>query len=229
MTVFVVVAAVALSLVLGAVWSLYLPLPDRLKGNALAFGGGALLSSLILELFQPAIDATGAAPAALALLSGAVVFALVDHWVDEVWGSRSGLGLMVAVSLDGLPENLVLGVELIGASARDVAAFATAIVLSNLPESASGAQNMRARGWSDRRILTLWVGAALILSAVTIAGRSLLAGADDATLGLIRAFAAGAIIAALVTELFPQAYRDDDDLTGVSSALGVICAALLSQ
>ena len=187
------------------------------------------MSSLILELFQPAIDATGAAPAALALLSGAVVFALVDHWVDEVWGSRSGLGLMVAVSLDGLPENLVLGVELIGASARDVAAFATAIVLTNLPEAASGAQNMRARGWSDRRILTLWVGAALILSAVTIAGRSLLAGADDATLGLIRAFAAGAIIAALVTELFPQAYRDDDDLTGVSSALGVICAALLSQ
>ncbi|WP_323764759.1 zinc transporter [Marinovum sp.] len=229
MTVLLVVAAVALSLVVGAAWSLYLPLPARLKANGLAFGGGALLSSLILELFQPAIDITGAGPAALALLAGAVIFALVDHCVDEVWGARSGVGLLVAVSLDGLPENLVLGVELIGASLREVLALAAAIFLSNLPEAAGGAQRMAASGWSNRKILSIWSCAALLLSAVTLAGNLLLDGAGAETLGLIRAFTAGAITAALVTELFPEAYRGDDDLTGVSSALGVVGAALLSQ
>lgn len=229
MTVALTVGAVALSLLIGAAWSLYFPLPDRLKANALAFGGGALLSSLILELFQPTIDTTGAAPAALALLAGAASFALIDHWVDEVWGARSGVGLLVAVSLDGLPENLVLGVELIGASLREVLAFATAIFLSNLPEAAGGAQNMRAKGWSKPRIMAIWGATAVLLSAVTLGGLWLLGDAEQATLGLIRAFAAGAITAALVTELFPEAYRGDDDLTGVTSACGVVAAALLSQ
>ena len=85
------VAAVAASLLIGAAWGYALPLPERVEGNLLAFGGGALLSSLVLELFLPAMETAGAGPASLALLAGAAGFAIVDHWVDEVWGGRSGL------------------------------------------------------------------------------------------------------------------------------------------
>ncbi len=221
------VATVALSLLLGAVWGLFLPLPDRLKGNAMAFGGGALLSSLVIELYVPAMETSGTGAASAALLVGAVGFAVIDHWVDEVWGSSTGLGLLAAISLDGVPENLALGVDLIGASAREVSGLAAAIFLSNLPEAAGGARNMRAKGWRTRRVLGLWTGAALVLSGVTVAGNLFLDGASGQSLGLIRAFAAGAVVSSLVTELFPQAHRDGDDLTGVASAIGVICAAWL--
>ncbi|MEQ8292702.1 MAG: zinc transporter [Roseovarius sp.] len=223
------VVAVAASLLIGAAWGYFLPLPERVKGNLLAFGGGALLSSLVLELFMPAMDTAGAGPASLALLAGAAGFAIVDHWVDEIWGGQSGLSLLAAISLDGIPENLALGVDLIGAGAREVSAFAAAIMLSNLPEAAAGARNMRERGWSGRRVALIWGIAALILSGVTIGGNLLLQEAGDGPLGLIRAVAAGAVVASLVTELFPQAHRDGDDLTGVASACGVICAAVLSR
>ncbi|MEQ8899362.1 MAG: zinc transporter [Roseovarius sp.] len=223
------VIAVALSLLLGAAWGYCLPLPEAVKGNMLAFGGGALLSSLVLELFVPAMDSAGAGPASLALLAGAAGFAIVDHWVDEIWGGQSGLSLLAAISLDGVPENLALGVDLIGSGLREVSAFAAAVVLSNLPEAAAGARNMRDNGWSGRRVAVIWAVAALILSGVTIGGNLLLQDAGEGPLGLIRAVAAGAVVASLVTELFPQAHRESDDFTGIASACGVICAALLSR
>ena len=88
---------------------------------------------------------------------------------------------------------------------------------------------MRNNGWSARRVAALWGIAALVLSGVTIGGNLLLQDAGDSPLGLIRAVAAGAVVASLVTELFPQAHRDGDDLTGIASACGLVCAAVLSR
>ena len=55
-------------------------------------------------------------------------------------------GLLAAVTLDGVPENLALGVSLVGSEGelRGVIALLVAIFVSNLPESLVGAVAMRA-------------------------------------------------------------------------------------
>lgn len=228
MTSTLIIAAIALSLIIGAAWGLFLPLPARLKGNAMAFGGGALLSSLVLELFVPAINSAGMTAAATALLLGALVFSVLDHVIDEVWTNAGGIAVLAAISLDGIPENFALGAEMAQSSGAGFSALAGAIFLSNLPEAAAGAHSMRDR-WSRRNVMALWSGTALVLSGCTLAGRWALTDVQPETLSLISAFAGGAVIASLVTEIFPQAHREDDDLTGLSSALGVICATMLSR
>ena len=67
--------------------------------------------------------------------------------------SGVGLALLAAVTLDGVPENLALGVSLVGGLSLSLL---VAIFFSNLPEALVGAVAMResepsrcaSRGWA---------------------------------------------------------------------------------
>jgi ZIP family zinc transporter len=161
--------------------------------------------------------------------AGAIVFAVADYLIDEKWGSNSGGGLLAAITLDGIPENLALGVALIGAGGMEVAALAGSILLSNLPEAAGGARAMTADGRSKGTVMLLWIGTAALLALAAIIGNLALAGVGEGTLAVIRCFAAGAVVASLATEVFPQAFREDRHWAGVATALGVILAFSLSS
>lgn len=220
----ILIGVVSGALILGAVWGAMLPLPERLKGAVMAFAGGALITSLAFELFKPAAEQTSVWLAAVALLGGAVTFTGIDYLIDERWGAKGGGGLLAAVTLDGIPENLALGVSLIGASFSQVAALAAAIFASNLPEAAGGAANLKQQGWSMTKIIGLWAATAALLSAAAWAGNTLFADASDTLLAILRAFAGGAVVASLATEVFPQAYRESHHEAGVATALGLVFA-----
>lgn len=224
-----VALVVAGALIAGAVWGLWGRLGDRTEGFLIALAGGALLLSVVTELIEPSLEPAGLSLASAGVLAGAAVFTAIDYWVDEKWGDNSGGGLLAAVTLDGVPENLALGVALIGAGLPEVAALAGSIMLSNLPEAAGGARDMHKSGLSRPRTLALWGGTALILALTTVGGQSLLAGADEAVLAQIRCFAAGAVIASLATEVFPKAFREGHHLAGVATALGAVLALALSS
>ncbi len=121
---FAVVLVVSGALVAGAAWGIYGRLPDRLEGFLVALAGGALLLSVTTELIQPSIDKSSVFHAMLGVAAGAIVFCGLDYLIDEKWGSNSGGGLLAAITLDGIPENLALGVALIGAGGLEVAALA---------------------------------------------------------------------------------------------------------
>ncbi|GMM93667.1 ZIP family metal transporter [Qipengyuania sp. MTN3-11] len=226
---FAVVLVVSGALVAGAAWGIYGKLPKRLEGFLVALAGGALLLSVTSELIEPSIQKSSVFHAMLGVAAGAVVFAIADYWIDEKWGSDSGGGLLAAITLDGIPENLALGVALIGAGGLEVAALAGSILLSNLPEAAGGARAMAEGRHSKGKVIALWAGTAALLSAAAIAGNLLLSGVGEGTLAVIRCFAAGAVVASLATEVFPQAFREDSHLAGVATALGVILALVLGH
>ena len=227
--VFAVVLVVSGALIAGAAWGIYGRLPDRLEGFLVAMAGGALLLSVTTELIEPSIDKSSVFHAMLGVAAGAIVFCGFDYLIDEKWGSNSGGGLLAAITLDGIPENLALGVALIGAGGLEVAALAGSILLSNLPEAAGGAKEMRGNGRSRGKIFALWAGTAVLLSAAAIAGNLLLEGASETHLGAIRCFAAGAVIASLAIEVFPQAFREDDYWAGIATAIGAVLAFLLGS
>lgn len=224
-----VIVVVSGALIVGAVWGVYGSLPRNVEGFVVALAGGALLVSATIELIQPSIAAVSVWAAMGAVLAGAVAFSVLDYGVKRHWGSDSGGGLLAAITLDGVPENLALGVALIGAGPRQVAALAGSILLSNLPEAAGGAASMAGDGRSKRSVVALWAATAVLLSGAALAGNVLLADASHAVLGLIRSFAAGAVVASLGTEVFPRAFKEAGDAVGVATALGLVLAILLSQ
>lgn len=220
LTMAITVLVVSGALLVGAAWGIYGRLRPGLEGFLIAVAGGSLLVSLVTELVQPSIEESALPVALLGLAAGAAVFAAVDYWIDEKVGADSGGGLLAAITLDGVPENLALGVALIGAGAPQVAALAGSIFLSNLPEAAGGAREMT-KGRSKAAVFGLWAATAALLSAAAIVGNLLLKGASPHLLAVIRCVAAGAVVASLATEVFPKAFGEDRHWAGIATALGV--------
>jgi ZIP family zinc transporter len=227
-TLALIIVVVSSALVGGAVWGSFGAVPTTTTGVLFSIAGGALITSLAFELIEPAARTSGNVVALTGLMAGAVVFTAIDHLVDEVWSGGGGLGILSAVTLDGIPENLALGVGLIGAKASDVAALAGAILLSNLPEAAGGAQDLADADWSRARNIGLWASVATILAASTVTGNLALAGLDQTWLSWIRTFAAGAVLASLATEVFPQAFHDARHWSGIAVAIGFVVTFMLS-
>ena len=228
LTVLLVIAVVSGALIAGALWAIYGKFRGRVEGIVVAIAGGSLLLSLVLELIQPAMEKSSTTTAVLGVLAGAAIFASVDYLIDEKWGSESGGGMLAAITLDGIPENLALGVALIGAGAPEIAALAGSIMLSNLPEAASGARAMRDdRGFSKAKILGIWALTAAVLSACALLGNLFLERLTDDLLAFISCVAAGAVTASLTTEVLPQAHRQATHWAGFATAIGLVLALLL--
>lgn len=241
-------------LVLGAFLGCKVKLPERLLAAVLAFAAGALITALTFELFEESVERGGAMRAALGLAVGAVVFTgasvLIDRYVtpgDDGEGSitldkdaaarerpaatasvgaGAGLALLAAVTLDGVPENVALGIT-VGDGGGSLALLA-AIFVSNLPESLVGASSMRAQGRSTHYAVGLWSAAAVLLAGAVLVGAGPLSTASDEVISLPLAFAAGAVIASLADTLMPQAFEKGGPLVALSTALGFVLSFLLA-
>jgi ZIP family zinc transporter len=138
----------------------------------------------------------------------------------------AGLALLAAATLDGVPENIALGVSL-GEGTGGLALLA-AIFVSNLPEALVGAASMRSQGRSGRSIMVLWSVCAALLVVAVVLGAGPLSGSDPETISLPLAFAAGAVIAALADTIMPEAYEHGGPAVALSTAAGFVLSFVLS-
>jgi zinc transporter, ZIP family len=233
--------AASSALVIGAaIGTLYSP-PKRLTGVLLAFASGALISALAFELFEEAFELGGAVRSGLGLLAGAAVFVATDSALDRyvvghpgpeerevvAKGARSGVGwaLLAAVTLDGVPENLALGVSLVeGASVS----LLVAIFASNLPEALVGAVAMRDEERSPRTVLGTWLACAALLAIAVVLGNRLAGGLDDSVLAVALGFAGGAVLASLADTLMPEAFEHGRPLNAFATAGGFFLSFVLA-
>jgi zinc transporter, ZIP family len=197
----------------------------------LAFASGALITAVAFELFEAAFEHGGAWRAGTALVVGAVVFIAVDEALERrkqrrmAGGGAVGFALLAAVTLDGVPENLAMGVALIESHS---ATLLVAIFASNLPEAVVGAQRMRDAGLSPRRVLAIWSVTAVLLALAVVAGYGLLEGIDERSLAWPLGFAGGAVLASLADTLMPEAYRDGGPRVALATTLGFLVSFLVS-
>jgi zinc transporter, ZIP family len=136
------------------------------------------------------------------------------------------LALLAGVTLDGLPENVALGVSL--GEAGGVLALLAAIFVSNMPEALVGSASMRAQGRSAGFVVGTWSAAALITAFGVVIGAGPLAAADPTTISLPLAFAAGAVLASLADTLMPEAYEQGGAFVALSTTAGFILSFMLS-
>ena len=233
--------AASSALVLGSAIGTRFRPPERVTGVLLAFASGALISALAFELFDEAFHLGGATRAGLGLLAGAAAFVAIDSALDRyvtgdpgaqqrevnAKGARGGVGwaLLAAVTLDGVPENLALGVSLVeGASLT----LLVAIFFSNLPESLVGAVAMRDEGRSGRTVLSTWAACAALLTLAVIAGRALGGGLSDEVLAVALGFAGGAVLASLADTLMPEAFEHGRPWNSFATAAGFFLSYVLA-
>jgi zinc transporter, ZIP family len=214
------------ALVIGAALGCFRTPPKRLTAGMLAFASGALIVAVAFELFEPAHRQAGLARASAALLVGAAIFIAADLLIDRFAGAEAaGLTLVAAVTLDGVPENLALGVGLAESGSY---ALLASIVVSNLPEAFGGAAQMREGGASSARVLSVWGVTAALLAVALIAGRVAADNASEEWLGMLTAFAAGAVLASLADTLMPEAYADGGPLAAFATSGGFLVAYALT-
>src|SRR4051794_3320856 len=166
----------ASSLVIGALLGLARTWPALVIGLVLGFGAGALVSAVSFELVEEGAQVGGPGVLALGLGTGALTYFGADQLIERGDAPSSGQGagpaLALGAFLDGIPEQLVLGIGLAAGEGVSVGLLA-AIFVSNLPEAVGSATEMRAGGTPATKVLRLWVAIAVVCALATPAGYAL--------------------------------------------------------
>jgi len=227
------------SLVIGALLALGRRWSERQVGVVLAFGAGALISAVSFELAGEGLRVGGLGATAVGLAAGALTYFCLDGTIARRFstgrsrggrsqGGDAGAALALGAFLDGIPEQLVLGIGLAAGEGVSVGLL-VAIFVSNLPEAIGSASEMRAAGTARRGVLVLWCAVAAICTLASVAGY----GIADLTSGDLRAaidgFAAGALLVMLIDSMIPEATRELGRSAGLATTFGFAVATALSS
>jgi ZIP family zinc transporter len=232
-------ALAASSLVIGAAVAFARKWSHRQVGSVLAFGAGALISAVSFELVEEGLAVGGLGSTAIGLGIGAVTYYLADGAIGRrhsggrgkpgrAQASNSGTALALGAFLDGIPEQLVLGIGLAAGKGISVGLI-VAIFVSNLPEAIGSATEMRAAGRSRERILRLWGIVALICLVATVVGYGIADVAPDELRAGINGFAGGALLVMLIDSMIPDARKQAGRTAGLLTVLGFAVAVALSS
>ena len=219
-------------LIIGAALALLRTWPPRWLGIVLGFGAGALMASIAFELWEEGLDLAGPIPLIVGVVGGALAYFIADRILDaraaksKNQGSGAGVPLALGALLDGIPEQLVLGIGL--ASGEPVSIALVVAIVSNLPESIGSAADLLKGGMAKSRVLLLWAGISVVCALATVAGFGLASATGDDFRAGASGFAAGALLVMLVDSMVPDAQEKAKQVTGLATVLGFALAAGLS-
>jgi ZIP family zinc transporter len=228
-------ALAASSLLLGALLAFARPWPSRQVGLVLAFGAGALISAVSFELAAEGVIVGSAGSTAAGLAAGALTYYALDGALasrmssgrgrsGRAESSEAGVALALGAFLDGIPEQLVLGIGLAAGNGVGVGLL-VAIFVSNLPEAIGSATGMHT---SKRNIIALWLAVAAVCALATVAGLAIADSVSGKFQAGINGFAAGALLVMLTDSMFPEARKKGGNAAGLVTVLGFAVAAALT-
>lgn len=230
-----------LSLVVGAFVGLTFHLKQKVIAAFMAFGSGVLICALTFGLMEEAFRHGGFDAVIIGFLVGGATFISGDYLLHVYGGRRhkrrqlyqsrrntSGLAITLGAVLDGIPESIALGIALFNNAATGFLML-VAIFLSNFPESIASLAGLKSEGFSKRRIFFLWVIVGLVGLGVTVASFVFLHDVPKILLGLLEAFAAGAILAMLADSMIPEAYEEGGTAVGLLTVFGFLVAFIISK
>jgi zinc transporter, ZIP family len=219
-------ALAASSLVIGALLGLAREWPQAMVGGVLAFGAGALISAVSFDLVEEGAALGGPGTIGGGLAVGALTYFVADRTLERKT-SGAGTALALGAFLDGIPEQLVLGIGLATGEGVSVGLL-VAIFVSNLPEAIGSSTDMREAGVRAARIRALWLAVAAICTVATVAGFAAADAVSDDLKAAINGFAAGALLVMLIDSMIPEARAKAGRAAGLVTVLGFAVAFSLS-
>lgn len=213
-------------------------LRETTQNVMLAFAAGVMLAATFFSLLLPALDEaeTGlgsrygaAAGVIVALLLGALAMHFAHHLVPhEHFGPKGRENadktklrrvwlFVIAIALHNFPEGLAVGIAAGGGNLADGLGVTLGIGLQNMPEGLAVAVALRSQGYSRHSAF----GVAMLSGALEPLGGLVGAGAlaiSGALLPWALAFAAGAMLFIISSEVIPETHRQGAE-RGATSAL----------
>lgn len=230
------------SLFFGALAGVAFKLKQKTIARFMAFGSGVLICALTFELMDEAFKQGGFDAAIIGFLAGGLTFILGDYLISIRGGRRhrqhhpfsaksngsSGGAITLGAILDGVPETVAMGIALFFGQGGGLLMLA-AVALSSFPEGISSVTGLRKEGYSNKKIYLIWFIVAIVLTAVAVLSFYFLHNLDPNNIGIIEAFAAGAILAMLADTMMPEAFEEGGFSIAILTVLGFLVAFILSR
>jgi CRP-like cAMP-binding protein len=144
---------------------------------------------------------------------------------EQRGGSKVALAIWLGIALDGIPESLIIGGSMEGASVS--AALIGGLFLANFPESMSSAVVMKKQGSNSLPIIGMWFLLMIMTAAGAAVGNIFIADAPRHLHGLLEGMAAGAMLAMIAQTMLPEAYNHGGWLTGLMTVTGFLAAIFM--
>jgi zinc transporter, ZIP family len=215
-------------LVIGGLLVYWYKVPAKWVGWLGGYGAGALFSAIAFDLI-PGADVLSRQMVVVWLMVGALVFAGLDHLIEQRFGERAGaLGIVLGSIIDGVPECVIFGVQIATGVAISTA-FLAAVMVSNIPQSIAPSADLAVQGEPKRKVARMWV---LVVAICALAGGVAYAfgvRVPGATGAAVSAFAAGGLICMLVTSLIPFSFERGGLIAGIWAVAGFAMSFLQQQ
>jgi zinc transporter, ZIP family len=243
------------ALIVGAllVWKFPALKKPVVVGVLMAFGAGAVISAVAIDLVAVSYDEAGELPTALGIAIGCLVYFLIIRLLERkgveeqpaelMDGSETHIAphseshgatrkearnLTVGMVIDGVPESIAVGLTLHTAAMGVSAALVGSIFIAAIPEAIGIAAAMLAGGIAIGAVL-LRFSAIVIIGAVFAAiGYTLMSGASDSAQAFIQSIAAGALLVVVIDEMIPIAVRSIKGWAGIIGVAGFVFSAALT-
>jgi ZIP family zinc transporter len=176
-------------------------LENEIRHGVIAFGGGALLSSVALVLVPEGMRNLGPMMIAFWFIVGGVVFMLIDI---SLAAKATPANQLLAMLSDFIPEALALGATFV-VSKRAGLLLAFIIALQNLPEGFNASRELtRSTHYRSPQIIGAFALMALLGPLCGLTGYFVLSD-YPAVVSSIMLFSAGGILYIVFQDIAPQA------------------------
>lgn len=246
---------------MGALFSLLVKYPARLKGDIAAFSAGIFFSTVAFILIDESIEVGSFTTMAIGFIVGAITFSfsnkflkkqlpiisefLNDNKKKNIEGNTNntkvknlknqennfsqtkkigwGYGNTVIVGklMDSLPKALFIGV-IVALDLKGLLAAVVALFIGNFTATIEGARRMKEEGKSRSQILSRWIYVSISVAIAGPIGYFLAKPISNEYLSILIGFAAGDLIAFIVEDLIPEAYKKNEWHTGLAAAFGFL-------
>ena len=214
----------------------------RARRPVLAFGAGALISAVSFELAEEGAKVGSNAAVGAGLGLGALTYFFADGLIASRTGtgrgkggrreeassegSEAGTSLALGSFLDGVPEQLVLGIGLASGEPVSVS-LVVAIFVSNLPEGIGAGVDMSKAGMSRAHVIGLFASVAVVCTLSSGLGYGIADAISGDFQAAINGFAAGALLVMLIDSMIPEASLKAGRTAGLVAVLGFAVATAL--
>lgn len=137
--------------------------------------------------------------------------------------TNSANTLLIGKLMDSLPKALFIGV-IVALDLKGLVAAVITLFLGNLTATMEGARRMKEEGKSIKVILERWVLIAVVVAIAGPIGFYMARPLPNEYLSILIGFAAGDLVAFIIEDLIPEAYKKVEWHTGLSGASGFLLA-----
>lgn len=243
------------ALIVGAllVWKFPVLKKPVIVGVLMAFGAGAVISAVAIDLVAVSYDEAGELPTALGIAIGCLVYFLIIRLLErkgveeqpaelmdglethiaphsESHGAtrKEARNLTVGMVIDGVPESIAVGLTLHTAAMGVSGALVGSIFIAAIPEAIGIAAAMLAGGIAIGAVLLRFSAIVVIGAVFAAVGFNLMYGASDSAQAFIQSIAAGALLVVVIDEMIPIAVRSIKGWAGIVGVAGFVFSAALT-